>query len=191
MKRMFPVILISSTAFFAGGLAGVLSAAPPESPRAITAPPSAPTASAQLKPASGSKVSGTVNFVETPDGVRVVTEINGLSPGKHGFHVHEKGDCSDPGAKSAGEHFNPTSKSHGAPEAANHHLGDLGNLVADSTGHAALDTVIKGLTLSGVNAIVGKGLIVHAARDDLVSQPGGAAGERIACGVIETAKPVQ
>lgn len=142
-------------------------------------------ASAALRPASGSAVSGTVQFTQTGDGVRVVAEVSGLTPGKHGFHVHEKGDCSDPEAKSAGGHFNPGGSEHGAPEAAAHHAGDLGNLEADENGKASLDTVFEGRTLSGDAGFIGRGLIVHADADDLSSQPTGAAGARVACGVIQ------
>jgi Cu-Zn family superoxide dismutase len=154
-----------------------------------SAPPPAATAAAVLKPASGSQVSGTVSFSEVKDGVRVVADVSGLAPGKHGFHVHEKGDCSDPEAKSAGGHFNPSNTEHGAPDAAKHHAGDLGNLTADAGGHATLDTVFKDLVLTGPDSIVGKGLIVHGGEDDLKSQPVGNAGSRVACGMIGAGAP--
>jgi Cu-Zn family superoxide dismutase len=159
-------------------------------PAAASQGPSNPAAAAAavLKPASGSEVSGSVTFTEMPDGgVRVAADISGLSPGLHGFHVHEKGDCSAPDASSAGGHFNPDSVQHGAPGAMSHHAGDLGNLTADANGHALLDTVVKGLTLTGPDSIVGRGLVVHGGEDDLKSQPAGNSGPRVACGVIEAA----
>lgn len=162
----------------------VMDAAPMESlePSATLA-----SASAALKPASGSQVTGTVNFTESTEGLRLVADISGLGAGKHGFHVHEKGDCSDPAAKSAGDHFNPGAQPHGAPDASARHAGDLGNITADDKGHATLDTTLQGVSLSGPNGLVGRGLIVHAQEDDLSSQPSGNAGARVACAVIEAA----
>lgn len=171
----------------AAGESGIVSA-PMPAPSAASPSNPAATAAAALKPASGSQVSGTVTFTEMPDGgVRVVADISGLTPGIHGFHIHEKGDCSAPDATSAGGHFNPDHVQHGAPTAVSHHAGDLGNINADTSGHALLDSVIKGLTLTGPDSIVGRGLIVHSAADDLKSQPAGNAGPRVACGVIEAA----
>lgn len=144
-------------------------------------------ASAQLKPASGSQVSGTVTFSETNDGVSVMAEVNGLTPGKHGFHVHQNGDCSAPDAASAGEHFNPDAKQHGSHDSEMRHRGDLGNLDAGSDGRASTDETVKGITLSGPDSIVGKAVLVHASEDDLKTPPSGNSGARIACGVIETA----
>src|SRR5881398_2963674 len=92
-----------------------------------------------LHPTAGNKVSGTVTFTPVADGVQVHAEITGLTPGKHGFHIHEFGDCSAADASSAGSHFNPMKKPHGAPDAAERHAGDLGNLEADSTGKAHLE----------------------------------------------------
>jgi Cu-Zn family superoxide dismutase len=143
---------------------------------------------AVLHPASGSNVTGTVTFTKTADAVDVVADVSGLTPGKHGFHIHEFGDCSAADAASAGGHFNPTHKAHGAPDAAEHHTGDLGNLEADASGKAHLTWKDKGMTMSGENSIVGRGVIVHAKEDDLKSQPVGNAGGRLACGVIGVAK---
>ena len=143
---------------------------------------------AVLHPASGSQVMGTVTFTKTGDSVQVVADITGLTPGKHGFHIHEFGDCSAADASSAGGHFNPMKKPHGAPDAAERHAGDLGNLEADSTGKAHLELKDNMLKLSGENSILGRGLIVHEKVDDW-SQPVGNAGSRQACGVIGVAKP--
>lgn len=143
---------------------------------------------ATLNPTQGNETRGTVTFTPAGNGLRVVAEITGLSPGEHGFHVHEKGDCSAPDGSSAGGHFNPTSHPHGAPGEGQHHIGDLGNITADDSGTAKLDRVFEFLTLEGPNSIVGRGLIVHAKADDLKSQPTGDAGGRLACGVIELQK---
>lgn len=140
-----------------------------------------------LNSASGSKVTGTVTFTKTGDTVQVVADITGLTPGKHGFHIHEFGDCSATDASSAGSHFNPMKKPHGAPDAAERHAGDLGNLEADSAGKAHLELKDSMLKLSGENSILGRGVIVHEKVDDW-SQPVGNAGGRVACGVIGVAK---
>jgi Cu-Zn family superoxide dismutase len=143
------------------------------------------TATATLAPTQGSSVSGTVTFEQTADGVRVFAVLSGLTPGEHGFHVHEIGDCSSPDGSAAGAHFNPAGMAHGGPDADPHHMGDLGNITADSTGHATYDRVDAHLALDGANSIVGRAVIVHEKADDMTSQPAGAAGARLACGVIE------
>jgi superoxide dismutase, Cu-Zn family len=143
---------------------------------------------AVLHSASGSQVTGTVTFTKMGDTVQVVADVTGLTPGKHGFHIHEFGDCSAADASSAGSHFNPMKKPHGAPDSAERHAGDLGNLEADSTGKAHLELKDNMLKLSGENSILGRGLIVHEKVDDW-SQPTGNAGGRLACGVIGVAKP--
>jgi superoxide dismutase, Cu-Zn family len=143
---------------------------------------------AVLHSASGSQVTGTVTFTKTGDTVSVVADITGLTPGKHGFHIHEFGDCSAADASSAGGHFNPMHKPHGAPDSAERHAGDMGNLEADSTGKAHLELKDSMLKLSGENSILGRGVIVHEKVDDW-SQPTGNAGGRLACGVIGVAKP--
>jgi len=141
-----------------------------------------------LYPASGSTVSGTVTFSRTDKGMVVVADITGLTPGKHGFHIHEFGDCSATDATSAGGHFNPAMMKHGGPSDMERHEGDLGNLTADDKGVAHLEITDKILTFDGKNSIIGRGVIVHAKEDDLVSQPVGNAGARIACGTIAVAK---
>jgi Cu-Zn family superoxide dismutase len=112
--------------------------------------------------------------------------LEGLPPGEHGFHVHENGDCSAPDASSAGGHFNPTQHPHGAPEAPERHMGDLGNITADAGGKAQVTRTFTGVQLDGDNGIVGKAVIVHAAPDDFKTQPTGNAGARLACGVIRS-----
>lgn len=141
-----------------------------------------------LHPTVGSKVMGTVTFTKSDDAVQVVADITGLTPGKHGFHIHEFGDCSAPDGASAGSHFNPTKKSHGAPDASDRHVGDLGNIEADKDGKAHLEWKDKMLKFSGENSILGRGVIVHEKVDDW-SQPTGNAGGRLACGMIGVAKP--
>jgi Cu-Zn family superoxide dismutase len=152
--------------------------------------PSAPLkATAVLHSAAGNKVSGTVTFTEVADGVQVQAELAGLTPGNHGFHVHEFGDCSAPDASSAGGHFNPTGKPHAGPDALERHVGDMGNVEADASGKAKLDYVDHQISLTNdQQSVIGRSVVVHAKADDLKSQPAGDSGARIACGVIGRAK---
>jgi superoxide dismutase, Cu-Zn family len=144
---------------------------------------------AVLHSTSGSNVTGTVTFTKSGEEVKVVADVTGLTPGKHGFHIHEFGDCSAPDAKSAGGHFNPSNHQHGAPDATDRHAGDLGNIEADASGKAHLEWSDKMMKLSGDDSIVGHAVIVHEKADDLKTQPTGDAGGRVACGVIGVAKP--
>jgi Cu-Zn family superoxide dismutase len=153
--------------------------------------PAAPTitkAVAVVHATEGNDVSGLVTFTKTASGIQVVAVVNGLTPGEHGFHIHEYGDCSALDAKSAGGHFNPENKPHGAPTDSLRHVGDLGNLVADSAGTAHYEWTDTLISFSGPHSIIGRAVIVHAGADDLKSQPTGNAGARVACGVIGIAK---
>jgi superoxide dismutase, Cu-Zn family len=151
--------------------------------------PEVTKATAVLIPTAGNNVSGVVTFTQTGPSVKVSAHIEGLTPGKHGFHIHEFGDCSSKDGSSAGGHFNPAGAPHAAPEAAQRHAGDMGNIKADQSGVANIEYVDPVAKLSGHGAIVGHGVIVHANPDDLKTQPTGNAGGRVACGVIGVAKP--
>jgi len=168
----------------APGSATNLANSPSSSSTAGAPAPMGMAATATLAPASGSQVRGTVTFTQENDKVRVEAMISGLTPGKHGFHVHEKGDCSAPDAASAGGHFNPTGMPHAAPEDPKRHMGDLGNLEADASGNAKYSMVVSDLKLDGDHSIIGKAVIVHEKADDLKTQPSGESGSRVACGVI-------
>ena len=137
-----------------------------------------------LHPTEGNEVSGTVKFTQDGAEVKVVADLEGLTPGKHGFHIHEYGDCSNPDGTSAGGHYNPLDKKHGAPTDANRHVGDLGNIEADENGNAHLEMTDTLINLGGRYSIIGRAVIVHADEDDFESQPTGNAGARVACGVI-------
>jgi superoxide dismutase, Cu-Zn family len=140
---------------------------------------------AVLTPAANGKVKGQVIFLEETEGVRVTANIEGLTPGKHGFHIHEKGDCSAPDFTSAGGHFNPTQMKHGSPTDPQHHVGDFGNIEANEQGVVRFERVFQWLTFTGTNSILNKAVIVHEKADDLTTQPTGNAGGRLACGVIQ------
>jgi Cu-Zn family superoxide dismutase len=174
-----------STLLYVGTLVGAASAATVLTGCGSLYSSSGPKAVAQLAPRAGSQVTGTVRFRQRGDSVIVHAEIAGLTPGQmHGFHVHDKGDCSAPDGMSTGGHFNPTNKPHG-PQAADHHAGDMPALTADATGRAVADFQLTGVTLDdGPNSLVGRGLIVHKDPDDYKTQPTGNAGARWACAVI-------
>ena len=125
--------------------------------------------------------------MQTGDSVRITGDVNGHTRGPKGFHIHEKGDCSDPKAMSAGGHFNPDKSRHGGPNDPMKHAGDCGNLVFNDQGVARIDVTIKGLSVSRdkPNGIIGRAVIVHMDPDDLMTDPTGNAGGRAACGVIK------
>jgi Cu-Zn family superoxide dismutase len=152
----------------------------------LAQPPAA--AVAELKPTAGNNIAGTVRFTQQGDGVMVEFRVSGLKPGQqHGFHVHEKGDCSAADGMSTGGHFNPHGKPHG-PQDGERHAGDLPSLMADSYGVAEGHYRVTGISLgSGAADIIGKGLIVHAQPDDYKTQPTGNAGARLACALITRA----
>jgi Cu-Zn family superoxide dismutase len=143
---------------------------------------------AVLHPTEGNAVHGTVRFEHTADGVQLTANVTGLAVGQHGFHIHELGDCSAPDGTSAGGHFNPEDMPHGGPLVTERHVGDMGNLGADSTGSAYYQRTDRLLALNGPHSIIGRAVIVHAEADDMRSQPTGAAGSRVACGVIGIAE---
>ena len=148
----------------------------------------APAATATLAPTAGNSTAGTVRFAQLDGRVRAMGEIRGLAPNsEHGFHVHEKGDCSSPDATSAGGHFNPDGQPHGRAGPAPHHAGDLPSLRADASGVARFRWESDAIHLGGGSAardIVGRALIVHRDPDDYTTQPTGNSGPRLACGLI-------
>jgi Cu-Zn family superoxide dismutase len=167
-------------------------------PRAETAASSAnagatgPAATAVIEPRSGSTVSGSAKFTGAQDGLGAHVEVQGAMPGQHGVHVHEKGDCSDPKAASAGGHYNPNAGAHhGGPVTPVRHGGDLGNLEVGPDGKGTLDVVVTGLSVANVgNGVVGHAIVIHEKADDLATDPAGNSGARIGCGVIQ-APPLQ
>ena len=190
---MHPLPRVALVTALAAALAACAStpqeAAPPAAPAATAHNAStARQAIANLASASGSLVSGRLTLVPMGDGVHITGEIGGLQANSsHGFHIHEKGDCSAADASSAGGHFNPAAKPHGRTGHGAHHAGDGDNLVADSQGVARVNAHFSGVSLGGgsANDIAGRALIVHANADDYSSQPAGNAGARVACGLIK------
>lgn len=168
--------LMLSTALLTSS--SVASAAIIDPPQLIT------QAKAILTPTQDNQVSGVVMFTKMDNGIKVVADISGLTPGDHGFHIHEFGDCSAPDAASAGGHFNPKRQQHGAPDSLPHHAGDLGNVVADDSGKAHYEWLDKSIALNGPNTILGRSVVVHSSVDDFKTQPTGNSGGRVACGIV-------
>ncbi|XP_059626924.1 superoxide dismutase [Cu-Zn], chloroplastic [Cornus florida] len=165
-----------------------LSATASAAPKPLTVVAATKKAVAVLK--GTSNVEGVVNLIQDDDGpTKVTVKITGLTPGPHGFHLHEFGDTTN-GCISTGPHFNPNGLTHGAPEDEIRHAGDLGNIVANADGVAEATIVDKQIPLSGPNSVVGRAFVVHELVDDLgkggheLSLSTGNAGGRLACGVV-------
>ena len=156
-----------------------------ESPTAERGGPIFTPIEVNIDPASGSTVHGTAVLQDAPGGVRVTVDLTQAPPGLHGIHIHEKGDCSDPQAKSAGDHFAPEGQLHGFPGDKAHHLGDMGNITIGQDGRGRIELILVGANLEPNNpkSLLGRAIILHAERDK-GTQPTGDAGGRIACGVI-------
>ncbi|KAF8111188.1 hypothetical protein N665_0076s0178 [Sinapis alba] len=162
-----------------------LSASKKKSLRVVSA---AKKAVAVLK--GNSDVEGVVTLTqEDTGGTRVNVRITGLTPGPHGFHLHEFGDTTN-GCISTGPHFNPNNMTHGAPQDEIRHAGDLGNIIANADGVAETTLVDNQIPLTGPNSVVGRAFVVHELKDDLgkggheLSLTTGNAGGRLACGVV-------
>src|SRR6266850_1598971 len=143
-------------------------------------------AQATMAAKSGSTVTGTATFTELANGVKVVVDIENATPGAHGLHIHEKGDCSAPDAMSAGAHFNPAGNPHAGPRDKGRHNGDFGNINIGQDGKGHLEIVDDLVTVKpGPTSVVGKSIIFHEQTDDLKTQPAGNSGARLGCGVIQ------
>ncbi len=148
-----------------------------------------PSGTARLEATRGNTTTGTVTFTQSGSKVLVSGEVRGLKPNaEHGFHVHEKGDCSSGDGMSAAGHFNPAGAPHGQHGMGPSHAGDLPSLKADANGVARISAEVQGISVgSGAADVLGKGLIVHRDPDDYKTQPTGNAGPRLACAVITKA----
>jgi superoxide dismutase, Cu-Zn family len=151
----------------------------------VAKPTPIPGAVGAIESRSGSTLIGEVSFTQNGDKVDVMIKVSGATPGEHAVHIHEKGDCSAPDAKSAGGHFNPNGVDHGNPTGDKHHPGDFGNLTIGADGSGTLNISAELLTIAdGPLSVVGKALIVHEKPDDFTTQPTGNAGGRQGCAVI-------
>ncbi|MBI3029313.1 MAG: superoxide dismutase family protein [Candidatus Rokubacteria bacterium] len=153
-------------------------------------PAGSPQATAALKNASGAGV-GTASFWEDASGVRIVAQARGISPGRHGIHIHAVGKCDPPDFTTAGGHYNPAGKKHGLKIPAGPHAGDLPNLDVGTDRTGRLEYVTRLVTLGpGPTSLFdadGSALVIHANPDDEMTDPTGNSGGRIACGVLTRA----
>lgn len=169
-----------------GAVRVLLSAALAAGLVACAVPQPEAVAQAELQATRGNAVSGVLRFTQSGSRVAVTGEVRGLKPGaEHGFHVHEKGDCSSGDGMSTGGHFNPAGAAHGRHGHGAHHVGDLPSLMADAQGVARVNFETTALSVKpGATSVVGRGLIVHRDPDDYATQPTGNSGPRVACAVI-------
>jgi Cu-Zn family superoxide dismutase len=176
--------ILLSAAF--ASLIGLSGSALADKPMAKPAP--AKPVTVKLSDAAGKSV-GTAKLSADPGGVKIVLALKGLTPGDHAIHVHETAKCDGPDFKSAGGHFNPDHKKHGKDSADGAHAGDMPNFTADAKGAATATIIAPGVTLDDGDHSVftngGTALVVHAKADDMKTDPAGAAGDRIACGLIK------
>jgi Cu-Zn family superoxide dismutase len=148
---------------------------------------------AVMHPTEGNSAMGTITFRRsgeyiTNSIIKIDVNMQGLTPGKHAIHIHEYGDCSALDASSAGGHYNPEGKPHGAPTDDNRHVGDLGNILADENGFIYTELSDTQIALNGPHSIIGRAVIIHENEDDFSTQPTGNAGPRIAYGIVGIAK---
>ena len=177
-----------SAAIMVFGLAACGSATPDSPEPAASATPTATAmeAVAMLKTADGQSA-GRASATETPGGLAIALNVEGLSPGEHGVHVHTTGSCEPPKFQSAGGHWNPTERQHGLDNPQGHHAGDMPNLTVAPDGTGKLEYTLAGATLAGLLDADGSAFVVHAMSDDQKTDPSGDSGDRIACGVFSAA----
>ncbi len=144
-------------------------------------------ATADLRDARGQSV-GTATFTDQDGRVRLVVQARGLTPGKHGIHIHAVGRCDPPAFTSAGGHYNPLGRKHGLETPDGAHAGDLPNLEADASGNARYEATTDRVTVrDGLTSLFdgdGSALVIHAKEDDQKTDPTGNSGDRVACGII-------
>lgn len=175
---------IAVTAVTALALCGALAACAGEQGRVGSQVPGARTATATLLTATGTNA-GRATAREVAGGLRVTLDVSAMPPGTHGAHIHTTGLCDAPSFMTAGGHWNPTGASHGSMNPAGPHQGDLPNLVIGADGRGTIGITVPGGTIDGLLDTDGSAMIVHAAPDDLMTDPSGNSGARVACGVFK------
>lgn len=175
---------IAVTAVTALALGGVLAGCAGEQGRVGGTTPNGRTATATLLTAGGT-VAGRATARDVTGGLRVTIDVSGLTAGTHGAHIHTTGLCDAPAFMTAGGHWNPTGASHGSMNPAGPHQGDLPNLIIGADGRGTIGITVPGGTIDGLLDTDGSAMIIHAAPDDLMTDPSGNSGARIACGVFK------
>ena len=167
---------------FVAALSGCDSESTAGSPEAE----SANKAEAAFKSAPNMNVSGDAQLRTTASGVEIHVEVEGVPPGEKGMHIHQTADCSDIPNKSMGSHFAPQAANHGLPNAAEHHLGDLGNIRINEDGKGTLDITVPGANLRRGDGMsfVGRSIVLHESNDKGTGESGDS-GTPIACAPIE------
>jgi superoxide dismutase, Cu-Zn family len=141
---------------------------------------------AMLKTATGADA-GRATATEVAGGIRYTLDVKGLPAGTHGAHIHTVGRCDAPDFTTAGGHWNPTAMKHGSMNPQGPHEGDLPNLIVDSAGRGTIGMTVPGATMAQMLDADGAAIVVHAGPDDLMTDPSGNSGGRIACGVFTAA----
>ncbi|MBA3879677.1 MAG: superoxide dismutase [Sphingobium sp.] len=145
--------------------------------------PDGRTAVAMLKTAAGVEI-GRASAREVEGGIRLTVDAKGLTPGDHGVHVHTIGRCDAPDFMTSGGHWNPTGAKHGSMNAMGPHEGDLPNLTVGTDGRGTVGVMVPGAMFDSLLDADGSAFVIHASRDDLMTDPSGNSGARIACGVF-------
>lgn len=162
---------------------------PPAAATAAPAPPITVQATANVVDATGAKL-GTLSFSDTPAGLLVSGTLTGLAAGPHGIHLHTVGLCQAP-FTTAGGHFNPSGAKHGYRSPMGHHAGDMPNIVATAADPLSFQFMVDGVKLTGAGGLLdadGAAVVIHASADDYMTDPAGASGARVGCGVITATK---
>lgn len=133
---------------------------------------------------------GTAKLIQKGNNVEVKLDLKNIPAGMHGIHIHAKGACDAPDFKSAGPHFNPTDKKHGFKNPEGHHAGDFPENLQVDTSHSLRTTeTLKNVSLdpgapNSLTANGGTAIVIHEKADDMMTDPSGNSGNRIACGVV-------
>jgi Cu-Zn family superoxide dismutase len=134
-------------------------------------------------------VSGMVSFHQEFEGLKITIDINGLTPGKHGIHLHEFGSYEIMDSVLASKIYDPLDKPHGGPADRESQFGDWGNITADENGHASKEWIDIDLSLDGPYSVIGRSVVVHESEDDMITEPAGGSGAAIAAGTVGWSKP--
>lgn len=174
---------------FAGPVFGIILTMAPVFAKRLDISPHPIVATAEIAGKSGSSLTGQALLIQTGNHMTIKIKVEKAPPGLHGVHLHEKGDCSDPAAKSAGDHLNPTNDRHGNPAEHSHHAGDFGNIAVKEDGTGFLELNTDQLILANLgnpaNSALDRAIVIHEKVDDFTTQPTGNSGARIGCGVIQ------